>query len=192
MLPADHDSKPAAGSADGVLAPAAPEADGKRSDRELNAFAAEIGRHLTEVRALPEMLRSCTQSMVDHLGAAFARIWTFNERENVLELRASSGMYTHLDGPHGRVPIGQFKIGLIASEREPHLTNQVLGDPRVPAQTWAREHGLVAFAGYPLIVDDRLVGVMAMFSRQALSEQTLDAMASMARHIALGIERKHA
>ena len=155
-------------------------------------FAADIGRHLTEARELPEMLRRCTQSMVDHLDAAFARIWTLNERENVLELRASSGMYTHLNGPHGRVPVGEFKIGRIASERLPHLTNQVLGDPRVPEQAWAQEKGLTAFAGYPLIVDDRLVGVMAMFSRHQLSERTLEAMASVAMHIALGVERKAA
>ena len=155
-------------------------------------FATDIGRHLTEARELPEMLRRCTQSMVDLLDAAFARIWTFNERENILELRASSGLYTHLDGAHGRVPVGQFKIGRIAAERLPHLTNQVIGDPRVPEQAWAQENGLRAFAGYPLVVDDRLVGVMAMFSRQKLSERTLEAMASVARHIALGIERKGA
>ena len=159
---------------------------------DLNAFAADIGRHLTEARELPEMLRRCTQSMVDHLHAAFARIWTLDPGADVLELCASSGMYVHLNGPHGRIPVGQFKIGLIASERQPHLTNHVLGDPRVPEQAWAREKGLVAFAGYPLVVDDRLVGVMAMFSRQTLSERTLEAMASMARHIALGIERKRA
>src|SRR5579859_5167899 len=49
---------------------------------------------------------------------------------------------------------------------------------------------MVAFAGYPLVVEDRLVGVMAMFSRQPLSEATLDAMASVAKAIGLGIERK--
>ena len=165
---------------------------GTVQDISERVFAADIGRHLTEARELPEMLRRCTQSMVNHLDAAFARIWTLNERENVLELRASSGLYTHLNGAHGRVPVGQFKIGRIASERLPHLTNQVIGDARVPEQIWAQENGLVAFAGYPLVVDDRLVGVMAMFSRTPLSDRTLDAMASVAQHVALGIERKGA
>ena len=68
---------------------------------------------------------------------------------DVLELRASAGMYTHLDGAHARVPVGQFKIGPIAQERRPHLTNAVLGDPRVPDQDWAEREGMVAFAGYP-------------------------------------------
>jgi anti-anti-sigma regulatory factor len=51
---------------------------------------------------------------------------------------------------------------------------------------------MVAFAGYPLIVEDRLIGVMAMFSRETLTEATLQAMASIANAVALGIERKRA
>ena len=124
-----------------------------------------------------------------HLGAAFARIWTLNEREGVLELQASAGLYTHLNGPHGRVPLGQFKIGRIARDRKPHLTNTVIGDPEVSDQEWARREGMVAFAGHPLIVDDRVVGVMALFARHALSDAVISALASVADHIALGIER---
>ena len=60
---------------------------------------------------------------------AFARIWTLNDEDQILELEASAGLYTHIDGPHGRVPVGQFKIGLIAQEQIPHLTNDVLSDP---------------------------------------------------------------
>ncbi len=88
------------------------------------------------------------------------------------------------------MPVGQFKIGLIAQERKPHLTNAVVGDPRVSDQEWAKREKMVAFAGYPLIVDDRLVAVMAMFARHSLPEATLRAMASIANEIALGIERK--
>ena len=66
----------------------------------------------------------------------------------------------------------------------------MIGDPRIPEQEWARREGMVAFAGYPLIVDDRVIGVMAMFSRSALSESTLHAMSLVADQIALGIQRK--
>jgi len=139
---------------------------------------------------LPDMLRQSTEAMVRHLDGAFARIWTLNEADNVLELQASAGLYTHLNGAHSRVPMGQYKIGLIGQERKPHLTNAVLADPRVSDHEWARREGMVAFAGYPLLVEDCLVGVMAMFARQPLSEATLDAMASVANGIAVGIERK--
>src|SRR5258708_2105368 len=76
------------------------------------------------------------EAAVKHLQAAFARIWTLNENANVLELQASAGLYTHLDGAHSRIPVGKFKIGKIAGERIPHLSNSVIGDPR--AMSWAR------------------------------------------------------
>jgi two-component sensor histidine kinase len=128
--------------------------------------------------------------MVQHLNATFACIWTINEEQHVLQLQVSAGMYTHIDGAHSRVPIGKLKIGLIAKERKPHLTNSVIGDPRVPEQEWAKREGMVAFAGYPLIVDDRVVGVAAMFAHQPLADSTLQALASVADGIALGIKRK--
>lgn len=156
------------------------------------AFRADVSIALTESDTLRGILQRCAEAVVQHLDGAFARIWTLNEEEQLLELQASAGMYTHLDGPHGRVPVGKFKIGRIAQERQPHLTNDVLNDPRVGDKGWAQREGMGAFAGYPLIVADRLLGVMAMFARQPLPEDTLDVLASVANVIALGIERKRA
>jgi PAS domain S-box-containing protein len=161
-----------------------------RERERLAALSAEVSTALARSETLSEMLRRCAEAMVKHLDAAFARVWTLDEAENVLELQASAGLYTHLDGPHSRVPVGKFKIGLIAEERRPHLTNDVPHDPRVGDKEWAAREGMVAFAGYPLLLGERLVGVMAMFSRSALSEVTLQAMASVADGIAVGIERK--
>ncbi len=163
-----------------------------RERAQIAALGADVGAALTLGETLGEMLQLCCEAIVRNLHAAFARIWTLNEREDMLELRASAGMYVHLDGPHGRVPVGKFKIGLIAQERNPHLTNQVVGDPRVSDQEWAKREGMVAFAGYPLLVEDHVVGVVAMFARNPLAEVTLQGLASIANTIALGIERKQA
>lgn len=162
--------------------------------RETHAlFRADISAALAVSRSsLRETLASCAQTMVEHLDASFARIWTLNHDEQVLELQASAGLYTHLDGPHASVPVGSFKIGKIAFERTPHITNDVQNDERVSNKEWARTEGMVAFAGYPLIVNDRVVGVMAMFSKNELADDTLDALASVADLISQAIERKRA
>jgi PAS domain S-box-containing protein len=171
----------------------------RRRDSELArrvhqaALGAEVGAALAEGRVpVRQVLQRCVEAVVRHLDAAFARVWTIEPGSDVLELQASAGMYTHLDGAHGRVPVGKFKIGLIAAERRPHLTNAVVGDPRVGNQEWARREGMVAFAGYPLLVADRLAGVLAMFARRALPGDTLEALASVANIIAQGIERRRA
>ncbi len=155
----------------------------------LLALSAAVGRALTAHQTQADMLRGCAEALVEHLDAAVARVWTLSEGEDVLVLQASAGMYTPLDSLQVRVPVGQFKIGLIAQERKPYLTNSVVGDPRVSDQEWARREGMVAFAGYPLVVDDRLIGVVALFAQRLLAEATLQALGSVADEIAVGIER---
>jgi PAS domain S-box-containing protein len=49
-----------------------------------------------------------------------------------------------------------------------------------------------AFAGYPLIVEERLVGVMAVFTRKELPEVTIRMLAAIADSLALGIQGKWA
>ena len=158
----------------------------ERSTRRAR-LVGEVGMAITGGGTLPEIMQRCCESAVTHLDAAFARIWILDPGDQVLVLTASAGMYTHLDGPHGRVPVGQFKIGQIAAERLPHLTNTVLGDPRVPEQEWARREGLVAFAGYPLVVRDETVGVLAMFSRRELTPEDFEAFGSAATAISVTI-----
>ncbi|MGB3267157.1 MAG: PAS domain S-box protein, partial [Microcoleus sp.] len=156
----------------------------------ISLFTADIGIALTQNHSLPATLQQCTDAVVRHLDAALARIWTLNEQENVLEMQASSGIYTHIDGAHSRIGVGEFKVGLIARERKPHITNSVVTDSLVSDKEWASREGMVAFAGYPLIVDNQLVGVIVMFARQELQESMLIALALSVDAIALGIKRK--
>jgi signal transduction histidine kinase len=49
---------------------------------------------------------------------------------------------------------------------------------------------MVAFAGFPLIVSGELVGVLAVFARQPLTEADVDALRTVAHTISLGIARE--
>lgn len=152
----------------------------------------DIGVALTAGGTARGMLQRCAEALVAHLSAAFARIWTLDEERGVLELQASAGQYTHIDGRHGRVPLGQFKIGLIAQERKAVATNDVISDPHIHDKVWAAREGMVAFAGHPLIVDNHVIGVMALFFRHPLTDFTLDDLAAIADAIAQGLERLRA
>jgi PAS domain S-box-containing protein len=153
----------------------------------LNAEVAVALNAGTELRA---MLQRCAELVVEHLDVAFVRVWTLNKPTQTLELQASAGCYTHLDGTHSRVRVGQYKIGLIAQEKKAHLTNSLQSDPRVNDKEWVAREGMVAFAGYPLVLEDRVLGVLAMFSRNPLANDVLVALGSVADSVALGIERK--
>ena len=156
------------------------------------ALQSEVSAAAAQALTPRGMLQLCAESIVRHMNAAFARIWTLDERGSTLVLQASAGLYTHLDGAHSRIAVGELKIGRIAAQREPHFTNDVLGDPWISDPEWARRERMRAFAGYPLLVDGRLVGVMGLFARQTLSNRVLEALASIGQTIAVALERKQA
>jgi PAS domain S-box-containing protein len=158
----------------------------------LATLLAEVGLALTGAENMRQGLQLCAEVLVRDIGAAFARVWALNEADQILELEASAGIYTHIDGGHARVPVGKFKIGRIAESGEAHLTNTVLEDDWVGDPEWARREGMAAFAGYPLKVEDQMVGVVAAFARQPLTPATLQALASVSHHLAQFIERKKA
>ena len=86
--------------------------------------------------------------------------------------------------------MGEYKIGRIAQSQQPHLTNAVATDPNISNPDWARQEGMVAFAGYPLVVEARVVGVLALFARHTLSDTVLADLAPLADAVAQCIERK--
>jgi len=161
-----------------------------REKARLASLRADIGDAFNRWGELNAVLQSCTEALVRNLDAAFARIWVLDKAGEILELRASAGMYTHLDGDHGRVKVGDFKIGRIAKYLRPHISNTVPTDPEVSNPEWAKREGMISFAGYPLIMEGKALGVVAFFSKQRLSDDILNELSPIADGIAQWIKRK--
>jgi signal transduction histidine kinase/CheY-like chemotaxis protein len=160
---------------------------------------------------LEQKLKKITDGVVDIFGADFCRIWVTGSgdlcemgcahakptegphvcrrRDMCLRLIASSGRYTHTDGEvHRRVPFGCYKIGRVASGQEhKFLTNDVQNDPRVHNREWAKETGLVSFAGYQLRPPGGdTLGVLALFSKEPITSEDdaqLDNLSNMTTQV---------
>jgi PAS domain S-box-containing protein len=152
----------------------------------------DVGTALSVQRDVRGMLQACCEAIVSKLPVALARIWLVDESTETLELQASAGQYAHPGGGDAGVPVGAMAIGRIAAQRRPHLTNDVANDPWLGDPEWAQREGMAAFAGYPLVVAERLVGVLATFDTRPLPEDTLVALASIGDAIAQGVERRKA
>ncbi len=143
------------------------------------ALRADVSAMLADERDLATMLRRACESFVEHLDVGVARIWTLDETGTTLLLQASGGM--DAGDEHRAVPVGMLKIGRIAQQGKPHVANEPeAGDPE----------GMTSFAGYPLIVDGKPIGVLAMFARNALAEDTTSALAGVAELVAQGFVRR--
>ena len=155
----------------------------------LAAFGEDVGLALTRRDSLEAILHRCATALVHYMGAAQAKIWIHDPEEKTLKLKAGAGALEEAGGfanHHSKVALD---LGQIA-EGKPVLINQVIGDPRVEEQDWAKREGIIAYAGYPLVLEDRLVGLMSIFARTPLTEATIREMASVANGIAMCIQRK--
>jgi PAS domain S-box-containing protein len=153
----------------------------------LAAFGEDIGLALTRRDALDTTLHRCATALVHYLHAASAHIWIFEEDKKQLKLHASAGSVDEHNRP--KHPKVSLSLELIA-EGKPILISKVIGDRRFPDQEWAQREGIVSYAGYPLVLEDRLVGLMSIFAKTPVSEAVIQEMASVANGIALCIERK--
>jgi two-component system, sensor histidine kinase and response regulator len=163
----------------------------KMKDRA-TILSSQIGGILISHNSLNKKLQACAEAINDKLEMAFVRFWTVDEDESMLHLHASAGMYTHLDGVHNKVKIGVRKIGKIALNRKPIFNEKLLENGLVDNKDWVKETGLVSFYGYPMLVGEKLVGVLGAFSKNKLHEDYIDAMTTISNAISVAIERERA
>ena len=154
-----------------------------------DAMQSELGSALVQSPDFSSMIQACAVAILRGVGTVFARIWMLEPGTDTLVLCSSAGLCTSLDGSRARVKVGQMKVGRIAESRMAIETNSIAREPGVSAE-WLRAEGLVSFAGYPLVVRDRLLGVIVTFGQQELSAEDFQALRLAAGRISLGIQRR--
>jgi two-component system, cell cycle sensor histidine kinase and response regulator CckA len=155
----------------------------------LTTASAEVGVALNRPGDLGVGLQSCAEAIVAHLDLAAVKIWVIQSSTGLLELEGTAGDGCEGDDADERLKAGAPTIARIAQERRRHVAEDLANDPTVYDRDWAVREGLAVFASWPLVVGDRVVGVLALFARTPLSEGALAGLTSVAALISLGITR---
>ena len=104
-----------------------------------------------------------------------------------LKLVASSGLYTRLDGDFASVPMGAYKVGKIAQNCIPFLSNQLAEETWVKDRQWAIANSICGFAGLPLAIAGEAIGVLAVFSHQPMEAEFLEALRILCSSVAVAL-----
>ncbi|MEG3906857.1 GAF domain-containing protein [Microcoleus sp. w1-18aA5] len=155
---------------------------GDTSDRQLTATSlqerarlgslqAKVGAALGQGGKISVILNRCTEAMVEYLDATGVSIWTFNLQTERLELQANSGLSSQEWAKEiedwVRTEAGKLQTAPVCLLSNPSLCT----------------------IAYPLIVEERLVGVMTLCSSALASEGALEVLGCMANAIAVAIDR---
>jgi two-component system cell cycle sensor histidine kinase/response regulator CckA len=157
----------------------------------LAAFGAEVGLALTRREALGGILHSCADAMVRYLNVHLAQVWILDLNDNQLHLKASAGAINDVESaanPIVKLAPDQY----LPADLQPVLLNDFRAKAMVPCRAWVEREGIVAYAGYPLRLENRLMGLISIYSHTPLSQAVIQQMASVANGMALSIENKRA
>ena len=182
-----------------------------------NSLAAEpllaLAVTVTSEQRVDSVLQSIVQGLASQPGVALARIWLLpsadlprfchagSDPPDDLCLVASAGTpinspgedWCFLQGHFARMPFNVGKVGQVAASRHPILIEDVAAqNDWVVRPEWAKREEIRSFAGHPLIFRDKLLGVIAVFSRQPLGQQEFTWLGLFANQAALAIANARA
>ncbi|GAB4351287.1 MAG: hypothetical protein Fur0042_19540 [Cyanophyceae cyanobacterium] len=154
----------------------------------LSVVEAEVGIALCRTGDLDDILRSCVDLIVSQIGCELACVWTYLPNIGRLQLQAQASQADPtsewMDAPlvrstlHQSIPVGESVIGEVVHNRCPSFYQDVLSNGQC-----------LSFAGYPLVVEDRLVGAFAVYALRPFTDRVQDVLGWLANALALGIDR---
>lgn len=156
--------------------------------KHLSTLEADVGAALGQSATLLESLQRCTEAMVKHLDAIGVGIWTVDPHRAKsidlwsLELQASTGKLFPSDTLPSHGNSNHSLIGAVAQTQQ-LLTTQLFAQHNQTSST------PTYLSGYPLRVESRLVGVMALHSSQPFSQVVHNVLGWVANAIAMAIDR---
>jgi PAS domain S-box-containing protein len=163
---------------------------------------------VTSEQRVDSVLERIVQGLASQPGIALARIWLLpsadlpgfglavSDPPEYLCLVASAGTpikspgedWCFLQGHFARVPFNVGKVGQVAASRDPILIKDVAAQSDwVVRPEWAKREEIRSFAGHPLIFRDKLLGVIAVFSRRLLGQQEFTWLGLFANQAAVAI-----
>lgn len=124
------------------------------------------------------------------LDGAVVLVLVSDAEDGSLSLRASHGVTRPELRAQNRYRPGEGLIGWVLEHREPLVLTDMLQDGRTLNRAWVEAEGLRAFAGVPLVLQDRCLGILyAARSGERLFEmRDVELLRSFAAHAATAIQ----
>lgn len=148
----------------------------------------EVDRVAGEIVAAETVLgiaARAVHAMVEELGLDLSRLWLLENGE--MRVAAALGDYTQA-GLEAGIP--SPPVQRVLDTRRRYVTADVAEAGVDP--NWIGPEGIVAFAGFPLILGSELIGVLTGYQRDPIRDEILYLMDSISKYAAIAIGKTRA
>src|SRR5712692_8159228 len=151
-----------------------------------------LTRLMTSAEGSPQVCQAVAQAATTLLGAASTRVAVADPVARVLRTEGGFSLDPQVEQVVTEVPAipyGQGLTGRIVESRTPDYIPDIGRAPQLLNRRLATVAGLRGFAGLPLLADDQIVGVLAIFfaERRSFTSEDRELMALLADQAAIAI-----
>ena len=157
------------------------------------SFLGAVGRVMARITTGADrqgVLDALAAGPVADLGVDLVRIWLYDPADDALHLRARASCTGLVPDSVARLTLRDLQAPIVRAiqRRGPLVVDRIRLEDGIPGTDAMLREGLRAYAGFPLMVADRLCGGLSLFRRAPFPPPLLEAVGVLAQQAALALE----
>jgi signal transduction histidine kinase/DNA-binding response OmpR family regulator len=148
----------------------------------LASFGAEVGSALTRAGTPEQVLTPCVEAMIRFLPIQLAQIYVFSPQRGELTMTASEGVLASQPPP-----LAPAAVDFINGEA--FLSCPATEDHRLADREWLVRHKMVSAVTYPLMLNEHLLGLIILYSKEVITRSAVEELGSVAPGIGAYLAR---
>lgn len=161
----------------------------KTSEKEYISALNKISKAITSDLYLEDILKLIVSLTAGVMNAKICALWLLDKDKKELKIRATQAMSEEYLKER-TLKIGEGIVGLVAESRKYIVILDVTKDERYKEKILAKKENLVSMLSVPMMVKDRLIGVINVYTVESykFTKSDIELLSTVANQAAVAIE----
>ncbi len=139
---------------------------------------------------LEDILKLIVTLTANVMKAKVCNVWLIDEKRQEFNIKATQSMHQEYLNKR-TMKLNEGVVGLVAKEKKSKIIFDVLKEERYKAKKLARKEGLVSMASIPMMVKDKIIGVLNVYTNKPykFTKAEITLLSTIANQAAVAIEK---
>lgn len=150
----------------------------------------KISRAITSDLYLEDILKLIVTLTANVIKAKVCNVWLIDEKKQEFNIKATQSMHQEYLNKK-TIKLNEGVVGLVAREKKPKIIFDVLKEEQYKEKKLARKEGLVSMASIPMMVKDKVIGVLNVYTNRPyeFTKAEVILLSTIANQAAVAIEK---
>ena len=139
---------------------------------------------------LEDILKLIVTLTANVMKAKVCNVWLIDEKKQEFNIKATQSMHQEYLNKR-TIKLNEGIVGLVAREKKPKIIFDVLKEEQYKEKKLARKEGLVSMASIPMMVKDKVIGVLNVYTNRPyeFTKAEVTLLSTIANQAAVAIEK---